>query len=254
MFSFDFLGPEGVERRPVETRVMRFHPDLSWRYYSYRWNEAGTDAELLDGSRNALLDVVPSPELRTSEESDDDTVELLYHFPSVTTCQACHGMDEVGVAGPTPVQMNLDVTFNGTLKNQLEAFAELGLLNAMPSNVPQMPNPIDETAPLESRARAYLHANCAHCHRPDGYRPPDVEMDLRYTTPFAEADLCNAETSYNAGATGHRLVPGNPEQSALFRRFTSDGVDRMPLAAGQFFDPFGTALLREWIESLSDCP
>ena len=57
-------------------------------------------------------------------------------------------------------------------------------------------------------ARAYLHGNCGHCHRPGGWTPPDLDMDLLFTTepelkwPLAMAKL-GVDISMLSGTAGH---------------------------------------------------
>jgi hypothetical protein len=40
---------------------------------------------------------------------------------------------------------------------------------------------------VTERARSYVRANCAFCHRPDG---EFNSVDLRYDTAFKDAGLC----------------------------------------------------------------
>ena len=49
------------------------------------------------------------------------------------------------------------------------------------------PEPADEGAPLEPRARAYLAANCANCHRPG--HAIRARFDLRFDTPLEETGI-----------------------------------------------------------------
>ncbi|MFO0746853.1 MAG: hypothetical protein U1F43_14450 [Myxococcota bacterium] len=94
-------------------------------------------------------------------------------------------------------------------------------------------------APLDQRARTYLHANCAQCHRAG--RDPD----LRYPRDLEATGLCN----------NGRLVPGNPDASRLVTIMReNDATIRMPKSTGNVIDDAGVALIASWVASLSSCP
>jgi uncharacterized repeat protein (TIGR03806 family) len=241
-FSFDFQGSSGVERRPVETRLMKRFPDGRWQYWSYRWNEEGSDATLLTDAVESYLTVVGQSE------------PLRYVYPSELSCRSCHGFHTEGVLGPTAMQLDMEVSSQGVVRRQLDLLSELGVIAQQQPAPSGLVNPANETATVEARARSYLHGNCAHCHHPGGYAPPDVLMDLRITTPLRDAELCGAESDY-ASSTAHlRISPGKPEESDLWLRFTSDGLWRMPVIGTGLHDPLGERVIREWIESLESCP
>jgi hypothetical protein len=114
--------------------------------------------------------------------------------------------------------------------------------------------PTDDAAPLESRARAWLHANCGHCHRPGGWAPPDLAMDLRWETPTEDTNLCAPTQYYNPWfPLDDRVAPGDPDASAVWRRLSARGLGQMPPLATYAVDP-DADVVREWIASLSDCP
>src|SRR5690606_28247282 len=72
------------------------------------------------------------------------------------------------VLGPHTNQMDRQIQYHGTTVNQLDHFAAWGVLKGYRRQAvpPQrrLVDPADESAPLELRARSYLHANCAQCH------------------------------------------------------------------------------------------
>jgi mono/diheme cytochrome c family protein len=115
-------------------------------------------------------------------------------------------------------------------------------------------NPYGTEGTDEARARAYLHTNCAQCHRPEG--PGRGAMDLRFTTPFAMTATCNATPM--AGdlgvANARQLSPGAPERSLLVLRSRETGLNRMPpIGSGRVDEP-GVALLERWIRGVTACP
>ncbi len=96
----------------------------------------------------------------------------------------------------------------------------------------------DHDAPLEGRARAWLHANCAHCHRDGG------EMGYRawgpWYVPLGQTDLCRV------------IVPGDTDSSPILSR-ALDAASPMPPIASLSPDPLGVTLLAAWIEGMTSC-
>ena len=123
-----------------------------------------------------------------------------------------------------------------------------------PTAQPSMPSPADTAAPLGSRARAYLHTNCAQCHRPGG--PTPVAIDLRYSVLLSSTAACDvAPTADDLGlGAGARIVaPGNPDASVLLARMNRRDAHQMPPLASNAVDMAGVTLIRDWIASLTTC-
>jgi hypothetical protein len=72
-----------------------------------------------------------------------------------------------------------------------------------------MPDPADSGAGMNDRARAYLHSNCAQCHRPKG--PTPVDLDFRYATALANTNACDVQPQAgDPGLTNARIIaPGD---------------------------------------------
>ena len=103
-----------------------------------------------------------------------------------------------------------------------------------PPRAEQEPRPVS----WQTEVRPLLADKCLHCHGPD---PATREADLRLDTPEGLfADL----GGYQA------VVPGNPEDSELLYRVTTEDTrDRMPPAEhGEALSREEVALLRRWIE------
>jgi hypothetical protein len=106
---------------------------------------------------------------------------------------------------------------------------------------------------LRDRARAYLHSNCSHCHRPGG--GTGSALDLRAGTAFADMRLCNARPLLgDLGIAGARLLsPGDHGRSVLWTRMSTLESSRMPPLTSRVVDAGGTRLIAEWIDSMPDC-
>jgi len=226
----------------VETRLLVNHPDGTWAGYTYEWNSAQTDATRVQGGATRTL-----------------ANGQAWLFPSEAQCLQCHTAAAGRTLGLETAQLNRDYTYpqTGRTANQLVTHTAINTVSPpYPSNVQMlasMPDPTDVSASVDSRARAYLHTNCAQCHRPGG--PTSSTMDLRYTTTLANTNACNvAPTSGDLGITGARLItPGNATMSVLPARMNRRGANAMPPLGSNLVDSVGVNLITQWINSLSGC-
>jgi len=220
---------------PIETRLLMRVSDSQWRGYSYEWNEAGTDATLL------------------ADQKDKVVGAQTWHYPSRSQCLACHTEGAGRSLGPTTPQMNRDYAYAGGSMNQLDKFEALGVFEHAPTRIAPYPAPAG-TSELDGRARSYLHANCAICHRPGA---TVSDMDLRFEAPFAGMALCNQVITANEDdltLPRLRLVPGDPTNSSLSYRMHATTGQRMPKIGSNLVDTDGTALIDQWITSITSCP
>src|SRR5262249_19586231 len=135
--------------------------------------------------------------------------------------------------------------------NQLAQLYDLGLFaEPLPSNTVSYPNPHDEIAPLEARARAYLHVNCGHCHSRGG--GGSSFFDVQFHLPLAKTSLIGSRpTQGTFGILGAEIIAsGDPYRSVLYYRMSKLGHGRMPQFGSQAVDSRGTKLIRDWIASL----
>lgn len=240
--TFSYRLSAGAALTPVETRVMLKRP-YGWEFHSYAWLEDGSDALLLDKGDERSLTGYISEEARS----------IKHTFPSRNACITCHGREDDLTIGFRTDQLDRDYAYALRSENQIVALLGAGLISAAPNVVEAMPDPYDETASLDSRARSYLHTNCAHCHRPGGWVPANLKMDLRYDTPLADADACGVRTSFGI-TEQYRISPGDPDDSRIAARMNQRGFDQMPPLATSIVDEPGVALIREWISALKSCP
>lgn len=252
-FSFrdDYRDPASP-RRILETRLLLRGQD-GWTGEVYRWNDAQTEAtRIVAGER---VDVT-----YTDEAGQTFTEE--YIVPNSNQCKSCHERDdETTFLGPFTHQLNRPVEIDGQARDQLEYLAERGLFDAaLPpsSSLAAFPDPFGD-APLDDRARAYLHANCSHCHRPGGGGGPSGLVLLAWEKDLAKNGACKAPAAAGSGTGGHSfdIVPGHPEQSILVYRMSSTDPDiKMPELPNRIPDERGVALVSEWIASLTPegCP
>lgn len=210
----------------VETRVMRHEPG-GWRYAVYHWGRDGREAMRLEarwGERRFLLE-------------DLNGADFEYVIPGELDCEACHETHRAApVIGIGPE--NLD-----------PALVEAGVFDAPPGVVG---HPYRSDA--ERRAMSFVTGNCVHCHHGEA-GGDNASFSLR--PGDLVANTVGVETDSSASGDGVRVVPGDPEASALYEAVVEAWA---PGYAGAFkpMPPVGVVgsdhkaaeILREWIESL----
>jgi mono/diheme cytochrome c family protein len=106
----------------------------------------------------------------------------------------------------------------------------------------------DATRSLVDRARSYLDANCAQCHRPGG---TVAYFDARYDTPLEKQELIDGPVLIDQGIDKPRIIsPHDIWRSIIIMRMNTVGDIRMPPLARETIDQKGVALLQEWVTSM----
>ncbi len=230
-----------ASRRRLETQVLHFD-GLNWNPYNYIWNDAQTDASLAG----------PEASERILEIADKSAPggkrRQTWHFASRAECMLCHSARGGVIYGFTPEQLD-GAHGNGNTLNRLTS---LGLFK-QPVNrnkLKRMPAPDDASADLESRARAYLHVNCSHCHMRGG--GGTAVFDVRH--PLATDKTLLIDTPPSQGVFGiedARIVaPGRPFHSTLPYRMAKLGSGRMPHFGSNLVDEKGVRLMLDWISAM----
>ena len=211
-------------KKKIETQVLHFDGE-TWNGYSYRWNAASTDAELVgvDGEELTLDNKQP------------------WRIHGRAECARCHtnwsgfalGFQPdqlVSIGGKQPADV-LDAVFMDRLKNHLVSSH-------------------DANADLELRARSWLHANCAHCHRRHG--GGSVQLMVNADLPTTETMMIYEKpVRGDFGIADSAVIyPGAPHRSILLDRIARVGSGRMPMIGAREVDRGGLILLRNWILSL----
>ena len=232
-FSFD--------GQPVETRLFMNHPGGGWRGYSYEWS--GGDADLLQGGKAKAITLGGGR-------------KLTWVFPSREQCLQCHTAAAGGSLGLEIAQINTDKFYapTGRTANQLETWKHIGLFATALPPASELPALATRTAgTVAARARAYLHANCSFCHRPNG--SAQANMDLRFYASMQEMKACyQAPLTTDLGIPGmHLLTPGDPDRSMISVRMRRRDELRMPPLATRLVDEPMAAVIDAWINGPDVC-
>ncbi len=220
--------PRGKGREPIRLETQLLHYERgSWRPYSYLWDDAGSDATLVDS-------IGADRPVRTDGEGSERT----WHVMATNECKLCHNGESGYLLGFVPNQLRL---------SSLDVL-EKGLPDDA-DNPLRLVDPHDDSQKLDDRARSYLHVNCSMCHQPGGNAI--VSFFLRRDLPF---DKLNTNKGTGIGTFGMEgawiIAPGDPYRSVLLYRMSKLGYARMPYVGSRVVDSFGVTLIEEWIRSL----
>jgi len=235
----------GTEGRRLETRFTIIKEDLTAYGVTYRWRSDHSDADL-----------VPASGL-TEEIVFDGGKRQTWVYPSRADCLECHNPSTYHVLGVRTGQLNRLQAYptTGVTDEQLRTWRHLDFFTSFPEvDLAELETwvPVDDAAaPLETRFKSYLAANCAFCHNPA--RPMEgADFDGRFDTALDSMGIIGVAANNDLGVAGRQLIkPQDPHLSALYLRIdTNDDAIQMPPLARNAIDPAARDTLLEWILSL----
>ena len=223
----------------LETRVL-VKTDQGWTGSSYVWNDDQSEATIQPGGG-----------FRTTPESD------AYLVPNKNECIKCH--EDMGTIVPIGLRadrINHDFAYAAGSENQIAHWSKLGILTGAPApeSAPALADFSDSTLPTETRARAYLAANCAHCHSGTGEaRNTGLLLGSDVTDPY-RLGACKTPVATGKAASDlfFDVVPGQPDASILVYRMESTTPSiMMPEIGRSVVHTEGVAVVRDWIAGMS---
>lgn len=220
-----------VDDLRVETQLIHFN-GIDWNSYSFLWNDSQTDADLVSATGVT--------------KQFGDAAKTVWTVTDRNQCRSCHSRQHGGAVGFTMENLGPQQTAEFVHQRVFD--------RAAPEkwNVAHMVDPHDQSADLESRARSYLTANCAHCHSRGG--GGTVPLDLLFS---AKTESINAvdvvPTQGGFGLQDPKVIcPGDANRSVLFYRMATSGMGHMPKLWTRDNDEAGLQLIHNWIESLGE--
>lgn len=243
--SLERVMGDPASRRRVETQVL--HQDgESWQAYTYRWNEAQTDADLVPSQGDAVEVAVTDP------SAPGGVRRQTWRFHSRAECLRCHNFWP-GTALAFGWDSLAGKPSEGAASSEMARLVGLGVLRETrkpEKAVAALRDPADPAGPLDLRARTWLHVNCAHCHRfgSGGAVAAYFNADARLE------DLRILDLKPTRGGFGipdaRILAPHEPWRSVLLHRAGSTGGGHMPALGSRLRDEAGLALLRDWVAAM----
>ena len=239
-FAPDMREPT-VNERYRETRLLIRKAD-GWAAFPYVWNAEETEA--VYAPAGAWLDL-------SFIDPSGEAIGIDYRVPNQNQCKTCHQLGDA-IAPIGPKARNLNHT-GPSGHAQLADWAARGLLDGLPDAPPEVPTVSDARASLDSRARAYLDINCAHCHRAEG-SASNSGLFLEYTEASpTKIGIGKHPTAAGRGSGDAAVViePGAPDASILtYRMASTEAGVAMPELGRAVVDEDGLALVRDWIAGM----
>ncbi len=258
--KLDVLVGEKEVRKRVETQILH-HDGEDWRGYTYAWRDDQTDADIVpaDGDEKSFT---VRPWFAPQEKR-----EQIWTFHSRNQCVNCHNAWSQYTLAFNIGQLNNARSHAIGQPSRLVSLCESGVLQRIgemdqpltpfdklhAQKEPEIPHPFAATFTLEERARAYLHVNCAHCHRFGG-GGGQVVLELDYFKALKDTGILNARP--RQGDFGlkdaHLISPQNADKSVLFYRMAKFGRGRMPHLGSELPHPDGLKLIADWINTIGE--
>lgn len=227
--------------KPVETRLIERRTDGQWRFATYLWNDAGTEAILAPREGVPALPVAAAPQGR-------------YTVPSRADCLACHDSAPVPVLGFTALQL----AAAGAGETSLRALVARGRLRGLPAELLDQAPEFAGATTLERAVLGYLHGNCAHCHNTGPNKVPrPLTLAQRAADPAAARrevlrSMVGAPSRWESSprdGLGQIVEAGRSDRSALIERMhTREPRVRMPPLGTELPDEKALELVRRWID------
>lgn len=235
--SMRMQSGDAASAKKIETQVL-YYDGETWNPYSYRWNDDATDADLVgphgDERRLDLAGKIHPGGKHTHT----------YRFHSRAECMRCHNSWSGFALAAQPQQLTNDSALTLT---------ELGLIDADYSkrSEARLSYPHDESLAPVTRARSWLHANCAHCHRENG----GGSVPLMVNAEMDPAQMRALNEKPTRGDFGMKdaqvIMPGSPWKSVLLHRIATSGSGHMPVLGARDVDEHAIGFMAEWILSMS---
>jgi len=233
---------------PLETRLVERYGAGRDDYWmgAFVWRQDQSDADFV-------------------EAGQEDVLGTAHDAPSQERCPTCHNGEPGRYLGVSALQLSssersAELADDGGPPGEAWTLESLGAeqrLSDPPPPGTRYAPPGDEST---AAALGYLHANCGHCHNPRGTSWPDTQMLLRLSVDESAPEdsglfqsvVGQALQYYRAESGTLRVMPGEPDSSALIQRMEVRGPkEQMPPLASEEIDPDGVLAIRRWIAELA---
>lgn len=225
----------------VETRLIEKQATGAWRTVAYHWREDQMEA-----------DAVPN--------GVDNASGTPHDVPNADDCLTCHSQQPDKVLGFSAIQLSGEpADVDDPLEWNLETLIADDLLTDPPAEPLSVPG-----TDVERAFFGYLHANCGHCHNPEGTANAQTGLDMWLKVADLDGAVADSSVYQNLvdvdivkidgehPAATKRIVPGDYQNSAVYQRFLDkEAAWTMPPLATEVTDPDGQAAMEAFIFALA---
>ena len=241
-FDLNLTRGNPATAQRLETRLLVKNDDGIYGV-SYRWNEAGTDATLVDpAGENFDLTIM----------EDGAPITQTWQIPSRANCATCHNADAGYALSFQTRQLNHTGTLSGVNGNFISLLSTAGYLDSTPPSHHVLPKFVDWDTPdtsLHDQARSFLAVNCAYCHMEDGLVPDGFSTEPHLG--MSELDLIDGLVRQSQHPDDRLIVPGNHTRSVVLSRLSeTNGYTRMPPIGSNQIDDLSAARITDWINNV----
>jgi len=183
-YYYNDVSNPSLGKRIIETRLLQLTSGV-WNVSTYKWRDDQSDADLVKATGDTVevnwKDATGAPK------------QINYQIPSLADCKSCHdSKGDIEPIGLKARNLNFNISVHGNSVNQLTYLSSLNKLSSS-GTISSVPNYDDLTASLESRARAYLDINCAHCHNDNGIAA-SVAVHFDYGLTLDQTKILNSKS------------------------------------------------------------
>ena len=224
----------------VETRLIEKQTSGAWRMVAYQWRNDQMEA-----------DAVPNGVVDASGTEHD--------IPDADACLRCHGQQPDKVLGFSAIQLSHGpVDPSDANEWTLQRLMDAAMLTSPPSQVFSVPG-----TDVDKAFFGYVHANCGHCHNPNGSANAQTGLDLwlkvddldgtvsEFSVYQGTVDVDIAWLDGDRPAATKRIAPNSLNDSAIYQRFLDKSAPwTMPPLGTEVTDPAGQKAIEDFISSL----
>lgn len=241
--TLSWQNTDRTRHEPIETQILHFDGQ-QWYAYSYIWDAEGKDAELAPAQGRRLhLHDKDGPLARVEAIGGPDS----WQVGARADCLRCHNSWNGFALGWNPLQLSPHRPEQTQVAQSSQVLRSLDLIQ---KDLPALELAAENQEALNYKARSYLHANCAPCHRENAGGM--VESMLYLDKPLNQAGLLDHPPMRgDFGVQDARVIaPGDPFRSMLYLRMAKSGAGHMPLIGPRRVDAQALANVFDWIMAM----
>ncbi|MBT6236765.1 MAG: c-type cytochrome [Verrucomicrobia bacterium] len=228
---------------PIETQMLHYDGQ-SWNAYAYAWDAEGKDGHLIE--KEGQIVTGAEKEMMAGSLINSGDIDY-WKFSSRSDCLRCHNSWSGFALGWNSLQLQGTPRAPTAVKSSWKALNQRELVVGRKPRAFKQRKAMTE---LEYKAKSYLHANCAHCHRENAGGMVNALMYFEKHTQDASLIEASPLRGNFDLADAKVIAPGDPFSSVLYYRMAKSGSGQMPHLGRTRVDIDGLNHIFDWISSM----